>query len=238
MEEEIKDQVQEDTSVTEVTKEPKEKQASKEQSETTDVTTEPESKVYKDHLGRELTADQLHQEYLRSSSYITKLEKQAKEWETKSREEASKVVADNDLLKNVDPNVKEAIIQIVSPVIKEHFKQRDEDSLKRERDVAFESRIVATEKKYPGNNGLPKFDREKVLEAMRDPNNDIFDPEKKFKDMNEEMFKDVIIKEALKNKSGGPSTEDTSGGAPRKPDAKTPSTWEEAAKSAWSRLNQ
>jgi len=226
------DQVQQDNP----TPEGEEGQASEEQSEPTDVA-EAKSEVFTDHLGRELTPKQLHEEYLKTQGYVTKLEQERAEWEKSAQKEAARAVSENNYLKDVDPNVREAIVQIVTPVIEDSLRRRDADEQKRAQDEAFNKRLAELKTKYPGGNGLPKFDEVKVLAAMQDPSNSIFDPEWKFRELHWSEFVDFETKRAIKGKSGGVETESTGGSQPRKPDAaKSPKTWDQAARSAMSRL--
>ena len=74
------------------------------------------------------------------------------------------------------------------------------------------------------------------MAAMQDEGNEIFNPEVKFKEMNQDKFEDYLIKQALISKKGGPVTESTTGQGGKKPEGKSPRTWEEAAKSAFSRF--
>ena len=211
-------------------------QASTEQSETTSVE-EAKPEVFKDHLGRELSTEQLQSEYLKTQSYVTKLEQERLEWEKSAQKEAARAVSENDSLKDVDPNVREAIVQIVTPVIEESLKRRDSEAQKRAQDEAFTNKLTELKTKYPGGGGVPKFDEVKVLAAMRDPSNSIFDPEWKFKEMNYAAFMDHEIKQAMKGKSSETRTEDTGSSQPRKPTSdKSPKSWDEAAKAALSRL--
>lgn len=239
--EETNDQVQADSPVSEPEAGPqviKKDQATEEQSETTEnVVEEAKPQVFTDHLGRELTAEQLHQEYMKTQGYISKLEKERLEWEKATKEEASKAVSESEHLKDVDPNVREAIVQIVTPVIEQHLRLKDAEAQKRAQDEAFTKRLDELESKYKGGNGLPKFDRRNVLLAMQDPTNSIYDPEWKFKQMHYADFLDYEIKQAMKGKSGTTETEATGSNQPRKPTSmKTPDSWEEAAKSAYSRI--
>ena len=243
---EVKDQVQQDNQP--APEEPKSKgpkvikkeapvsQAETEQSETTQVAEEAKPQVFKDHLGRELTAEQLYEEYSKTQNYVSKLEKERLEWEKKAQDETVKAVSENTLLKDVDPNVREAIVQIVTPVIEDSLRRRDADAQRRAQDDAFTKRLGELKDKYPGGNGLPKFDEVKVLAAMRDPTNSIFDPEWKFREMNYANFVDYEIKQAMKGKSSGAETESTGGSQPRKPETKAPKTWSDAAKAALSRF--
>jgi len=82
------------------------------------------------------------------------------------------------------------------------------------------------------------IDEVKVLASMQEPTNSIFDPEAKFKELNEAAFIDYHVKMAMKGKSSEIQTEDTSGSQPRKPGSdRTPKTWEDAAKAAYTRIS-
>ena len=237
---ETKDQVQEDsqesTSPDKVERLPD--QDPEEQSETTkDVAEEAKPTVYKDHLGRELTGEQLHEEYTKTQSYITRLEADKKKWEESAQKEASELVSENELLKNVDPNVQAAIVNIMTPVLDARDRQKEAKTQKRAADEAFTKRLEECVEKYKGGDGLPKFDRVKVLAAMQESSNSIYDPEAKFKQLHEKDFIDYYVKQAIKGKSADIETEDTGSTQPRKPGSdKTPKNWDEAAKRALSRL--
>jgi len=211
-------------------------QASEEQPETTeDEQGEAKPQVFTDRFGNELTAEQLYEKYMGTAKYITQLEAEKKQWEQSAQKEASQAVSENEYLKNVDPDVKEAIVQIVTPVIQDSLRQRDAAAQKKAQDEAFSQKLNALKDKYPGGNGLPKFEEAAVLQAMRDPDNTIFDPEWKFKEMNFDKFVDFEIKQAMKGKGSGVKTESTTGTQPKKPERATPKTWEDAARAAMSR---
>lgn len=234
---EVQGQVQEDsqTSGPEVIGR-EEGQVSEEQSETSEDVAEVKS-VFTDHLGRELTPEQLHEEYMKTQSYVTKLEQERAEWEKSAQKEAAKAVAENEHLQDVDPNVREAIVQIVTPVIEDSLRRRDAEAQQRAQNEAFDRRLKELKTKYPGGDGLPKFDEVKVLAAMRDPNNSIYDPEALFKIMNWNSFLDHANKQAMKGKSSDTKTEDTGGSAPRKPGSdSTPKSFDEATRRAISRM--
>lgn len=213
-------------------------ETSTEQSETTDEGTDGESKEAKtyDVLGRKLAPDELYEEYTKTQAHITKMQQEAAEREAKATEEAESSIADNELLKDVDPNVKEALIQMMKPEMSKMLQEREAQATQKAQDEAFHRRLGELETKYSGKDGLPKFDRSGVILAMQEQGNEIFDPEIKFMVMNREKFDDHLIKQALKDKQGGPSTESTGGSTPRKPDGKTPRTWAEAGKAALGRL--
>lgn len=206
--------------------------------------TESEQELYELPDGRKVPADQLskewkenfYPEFTRKSQRLSELEKESSEREARAKEQADMAIADNELLKNVDPDVKEAVIQIVKPELERMLSDRESAAQREEQDRKFQQRLTELEEKYPGGNGLPKFDRQKVLDSMREPGNEVFDPELKFRTLHEDEFNDALIKSALKAKKGGPTTESTTGDAPRKPESKVPTSWEEAAKSALSRF--
>jgi len=133
--------------------------------------------------------------------------------------------------------VRDAIVQIISPVIQEALGERDRVEAQKKDQQAFDSRLSELEKKYPGGNGFPKFDRVKVLQKMQDPANEIYDPETLYQKLNWDSYLDGQIKAAMKGKSGTSSTESTSTEAPKAPGTgKTPTTWLEASRNATSRI--
>lgn len=210
-----------------------EDQASEEQSETTEDVEEAKSQVFKDHMGRELTPEQLHEEYLKTQSYITQLEKANKERKETAKEETSKAIAENEYLQNVDPNVKEAILKIVEPAIEQRIQAKEAEEQRKAEDEAFVRRIEELEEKYPGGNGLPKFDKTEIIKAMQE-DGEIFNPETMYKQLHWDKIVDYHAKQAMKGKSSDTKTEDTRG-SPRKPQKNTPKTWEEAGRAALSR---
>ena len=240
MDENLKtDQVQQDSP--QETVEPKETkgpkvikkdQASEEQSETTKTAEEAKPQLYTDHLGREMTAEQLHQEYLKTQSYITKLEKERLDSETRNERAAEQAVSQNKLLEDVDPNVKAAIIEIVKGPINEALQAREKEAEAKLSQEKFNQRLNELEKKYPG-----KFNKLEILREMQRPENEIYDPEVLYQKLHWDSYLDDQIKAALKGKSGSNQTESTSTEAPRKPgETKPPTTWAEASKNAISRL--
>ena len=204
--------------------------------------------------GRKVDAQTLHGEYgklqvefthrsqrlkeiERENAEFRKLQEQSKSQVT---ENVDKAIEENPTLKNVDPAVKELLKQLVGPMMTEHLNkyelQKSEAQKQAEADRAFENELQGLEKEYNGKNpkypGL-KFDRAAVLKAMQDPNNKIFDPRAKFKEMNEAAFIDASIKEALKKQQGGNNSERTGGEGPRMPDGDAaPKTWKEASQRA------
>ena len=212
-------------------------QTSEGQSETTDESTESESKLYNiPFLGRDVTADELYDEYKKTQAQITRLSQEKAEREAKIKEEVDTSLSKSELLENVDPTVKEALSELIRQEATNLLEEREIQSAKKSADEAFTKRLEALEKEFSGGNGIPKFDRKAVLTAMQEPGNEIFDPRVKFMLMNKNVFDDVLVQQALKNKAGGLKTETSGGAVPKKPEGTSPSTWEEAAKAAYSRL--
>ena len=214
-----------------------------EQSETTVESDKAISKAYKiefpDGTSRNMTPDELYDHYQkigpefnRKSQELAELKKQSLETEARNKRTAEESVSQNKLLENVDPTVRDAIVQIVSPVIQEALGQRDKaEELKRSNE-AFDKRLNDLEKKYPG-----KFNKIEILKAMQDPANEIYDPEVLYQRLHWDDFLDEQIKAAMKGKSGGVETESTSTEAPKAPGETTPAkSFSEATKRAISRL--
>lgn len=229
----VEDQVQED--VSEDTSD-----TSAEQSEATSEEGVETSKLYKTPDGREMSADEIYEEYnkllpefTRRSQKLSEYEKEMATREARVQEEAAQAVSDNELLRDVDPNVAEAIKQIVTPVIQDALRQRDERAAQEARDAELRQRFDSAEKKYSGGDGYPKFDRAKVTSFMLD--NEVYDPEKAYILMNRDAIIDAEVRKALKGKDTK-STESTKGKGPIKPEGKKATSFEEASKRAISRL--
>lgn len=224
----VEDQVQEESQATQSTED-----TPQEQSETTQDVAEAKPAMFTDHLGRELTAEQLHEEYLKSQSYITNLERKVQERETRVQAETVKAVESNELLQNVDPNVKEAITRIVTPVIQDALRQRDEAAEKTARDNELRQRFANAETKYDGKNGYPKFNRVAVTDFML--KSEVYDPEKAYLIMNQAGIIDAEVRKAMKGKTTT-GTESTAGSTPAKPEGKPAESFDEASKRAMSRI--
>lgn len=195
--------------------------------------------------GREMTADQVYEEYnkllpefTRRSQKLSEYEKEATAREKTASEYAKEAVdADQDVLKNVAPEVKDAIVKIVSPVIENAFREREIREQKAAEDRAFLQELETLEKEYDGKNGLPKFDRVKVLEAMQAQGNRVFDPRAMYQKLNEKAINDRLIKQAMKDQSGNRLESTGTGGSDREPDAaKAPNGFKEASERFLSRL--
>jgi len=214
-----------------------------------------ESKLYDAPDGRKLTADQMYEEYgkllpefTRKSQRLAELEKQ--EAARKAESEAKARQASDEVLKNVPPDVKEAVIKIVEPMfaktladIEEANRQKEEAARQEAADKQFKEGLDNLSKKYDGKNpdfvGIPKFDRAEVLREMQKPDNKIFDPELKFMDMHKAKFLDLEIKKALKQQAGGNRTEKTgsvSGADRGTSGGKSPKTINEASARFFERL--
>lgn len=247
MEPETKDQVTtgtpDTTGDTSATKE----QAGTGQSETSTGEGTPTEKSYKiatPQGEREFkTMDELYEYASKVSPNFTKisqenaeLRRKVEEREAKATQATQDAIAKNPLLENVDPNVRDAIVQIVQPVISEALKAKDLEAQKRAEDQAFAAELDNLEKEFPGGDGRPKFSKVEVLAAMREPTNRIYDPKVKFYEMYRQEIEDHLIKQALKDKSGGTKSERTGGTPPQKPEGKAASNFEEAARNAFERL--
>jgi len=214
-----------------------------EQSETIE-SEQDESNLYELPDGRKLAGDQLKDEYLKLNSEFTRRSQKLSEFErvkteneSRNKRTAEEALSQSKLLEDVDPTVRETIIQIVQPAIEEAMGRSAADAEKVESQKEWDTRVTMLEKKYPGGSGLPKFDRTVILREMQKPGNEIYDPEVLYQQMNWDAWIDSKIKMAMKGKAGGTSTESTSTDAPRKPGTgKTPSTWSEASRNAASRL--
>ena len=222
-----------------------EKPESEDQTQSNEVEEGQAQKRFKDTFGNELTADELYQtyqkivpNYTRMSQRLAELEKASKQNEEQAGEDARKAIGDNKLLKNVPPDVKEAILSIVTPVIQDAFKQREVAKTEEEKGKAFENELSSLESKYSGKDGMPKFDRNKVLAKMKEPENRIYDPEVMFYKMNEKIFNDRLIKQALKQQRGGTKTELTGREPSHKPEGKAPKNFEDASKHFLSRIKE
>lgn len=206
---------------------------------------ETEGRKYKTPDGRELSPDELYDEYnklvpefTRRSQRLSELEKQAKERKAEAGEEARTAVAEDEVLKNVQPEVREAIVRIVEPEIEKRLKQREEKQAQQRREEAFEEELQTLEKEYDGSDGLPKFDRNEVLRAMQEEGNRIYDPEAKFRQLHESEFVDYKVKQSLKQQGGGRESEETGvSGKKKKPESEPPKDFAEAAKRAISRIS-
>lgn len=205
--------------------------------------TEGESKVY-DVLGRQLTPDELYEEYQKTQSHITKLSQENAKFKQNSEAREKQAEADtraaidkNEMLENVPSDVKEAIVQIVKPVINSALEEREQAEAKAEMDRQFLKELEALEEEFPGGDGKPKFDRAEIIKAMQDPNARIFDPRLLFEHLHKEELLDHQVKQALKQQSSGhEETESTTGSKPKKPSPDSPSGWDDAANRARSRL--
>jgi predicted NAD-dependent protein-ADP-ribosyltransferase YbiA (DUF1768 family) len=230
MEEETKDQDQTGT--------PTQEQPVTEQSTKSET---PEKELFELPDGRKVDSSTLskewkenfYPEFTRRSQKLADIERTNKETEARNKRTAEESVAQNKLLENVDPSVRDAIVQIVSPVIQEALGQRDkQEQVKRENEI-FDKRLTDLEKKYG-----KKFDRVEILRKMQEPTNEIYDPEVLYQKIHWDEYLDDAIKNAMKGKSGGPSTESTSAEAPKKPGESTPpTTWGEASRRAVGRLS-
>ncbi len=205
---------------------------------------EVESKRYKLPDGREISADELYSEYAekllpeftRRSQRLSEFEKAQEASKERASSEAKQAVEENDILKNVSPEVKEAIVRITEPVIEQRLAQREQQEEQVKKEQAFEEKLNTLEKKYTGSDGFPKFDRNKVLMAMKEPGNSNFDPESKFREMYFDSFVDAITKKALRKNTGTKTEKTGQQDSRQKPESEPPKNFDEAAKRLASRL--
>lgn len=236
------DQVPSSTPADDVTS--TQEQVQTEQSEESAEATAKAYKVMTPQGEREFkTMDELYEYASKVSPNFTKisqenaeLRRKIEEREASAQRTAQEAVAANPLLENVDPNVRDAIVQIVQPVISEALKQKDLEAQKRAEDEAFKAELDSLEREFPGGDGRPKFDKMEILQAMKDPANRVYDPKLKFYELYRGQLEDALIKQALKDKSGGINSERTGGTAPTKPESKPPTSFEDAARNAFERL--
>lgn len=205
---------------------------------------ESKQQTYKLPDGREVSADELHQEYTekllpeftRRSQELAKLKKAQEEVESRAKGEAQKAVSEDEVLSQMPPDVQEVLTKFTDARVKGALEEYKAEQRRAQQDAQFEQTLGELEGKYDGSDGLPKFDKQKVVRAMQEPDNKIFDPEAKFRDMHRDEFMDVEIKKAMKQKSGGTATEKTGSQTTRKPESKTPKSFQEAKKRALSRM--
>jgi len=203
-----------------------------------------EPKLYKLPDGRELTADEVYKEhtekllpeFTRRSQRLAKFEKAEEEAKSEAGQQAREAVAKDDLLKDVDPSVREAITRIVEPIIQQRIGGLKEETAQSEKDKAFKAELGSLETKYPGGDGRPKFERSKILAKMREEDNRDFNPETVYEKLHRKELFDYEVKQALKKQKGGSQLETTGGDESGKPQAKTPKTFAEAANAARSRV--
>lgn len=234
----VDDQVE----VTETTESVQDNQESQDTKQSNEAETK-ETELFELPDGRKVDAltlskewkENFYPEFTRRSQSLAEYRKREEELKATSEDEARKTVNESDKLKDVPVEVKEAIIATVKPYL-EQLKQQEEERMNQERSQEqLKKELDGLEKKYDGKNGLPKFDRNKVLLAMKDPTNRIFDPEAKYIDMNKEAHNDYLIKQALKQQGGSLKTESTTGDHST-PESKTPQTWADARRAAMSRF--
>jgi predicted NAD-dependent protein-ADP-ribosyltransferase YbiA (DUF1768 family) len=225
-------------------------QAGVPQEQTSEVQSEKTSETTADNLfelpdGRKVDASTLskewkenfYPEFTRRSQKLAEIERANRETETRNKKTAEESISQNKLLEDVDPSVRDAIVQIVSPVIQEALSKKDKEAELKQSNAAFEKRLDDLTKKYPGGNGLKKFDKIEILREMQKPTNEIYDPEVLYQRLNWDSFLDYQIKTAMKGKASDVTTEDTSVESPKKPgETGKPSSWSEASRRAASRI--
>ena len=233
--EETKDQDQSGTPVETISNE----QPATEQSETTKSET-PEESLFELPDGRKVDASTLskewkenfYPEFTRRSQQLADIKRQEAETEARNKRTAEESLSKSTLLENVDPTVKEAIIELTRPEIYKALELRDKQELEKRNNEESLKELDALEKKYPG-----KFNKIEILRKMQDPANRIYDPEVLYQKEHWSDYIDEQIKAAMKGKSGGVNTESTSTEAPKAPGETTPAkSFSEATKRAMSRI--
>lgn len=218
-------------------------QATAEQSGTTSEQPVTESKLYKLPDGREMSADDLYKEhtekllpeFTRRSQKLSEYERKIAEAETRAGEMTSKALDDDELLKDVDPNVRAVLEGITKQTLTKLLQEQEAQRAKEAESQKFDARLTAAAEKHNGSDGLPKWNRDEMVKFMMEK--EIYDPEEAYYARHRERIEEDIIKKALQGKNTDISTEDTGGNAPRKPQTPTPRNFEEAAKSALQRLS-
>jgi len=206
-----------------------EKSNESEEKETEELFSLPDGrKVPAEELSKEWK-ENFYPEFTRRSQQLAEFKKAEENRKAEAEKNARSSVEESDVLKGVTPEVKEAIIQIVSPELEKVKQDLVSQSQQKEADAAFDRQMEALEKEFPGGDGKPKFDRVEVLKEMQKEGNKNFDPRSLFRQIHEEEFKDAWVKEALKKQKGGTQSEST-GKTSHKPSRKTPKTFEEAAR--------
>lgn len=179
--------------------------------------------------------EKFYPEFTRRSQALADFRKREEQLKATSEDEARQAVEENDKFKDVPQEVKELIIETAKPLF-EQLKQEEENRLNEKRtQEQFKKELDDLETKYNGKDGLPKFDRNKVLMAMKEPTNRIYDPEAKYISMHREAYNDYLIKQALKQQGGSLNTESTTGDHSQ-PESKSPSTFAEARRAAMARI--
>ena len=201
--------------------------------------------VFKLPDGREVDAktlskqwkEEFYPEFTRRSQKLKELERENVERAKSAKQATQKSITDDEMLKNVPPDVRSVIGKLTEPLIQRALRERDTVAQARERERLFDENIAGLEKKYSGKDGSPKFDKYEVLKALRAEGNKNYDPESRFRELHEKEFNDILVKEALKQKGKGHKTEKTGQGGPRKPERKKMTTFKEAANSFRDRLS-
>lgn len=199
-------------------------------------------KTFTDSFGNKYTSEEFQSKFNEIQGSFTQKAQEASVYQREldaikkqSEADARQSVVEDDKLKDVPTDVKEAIISLVQPQIEKYLTQKEEIAAQKRNEEAFAKELGDLEKEFDGKNGKPKFDRNEVLKAMKDPSNRIFDPRAKFREMRNDVFNDLLVKEALTKQKGGMNTEDTSGDH-SKPEPHTPKSWEESRKAALARF--
>lgn len=198
---------------------------------------------YTDSLGNKLSGEELGKNYetlqkkfTQTSQELAQLKRSFEETKKSVETQTRDQLSESPNLKDLPPEVRNDLVNMLSPVVTSILEgERQKEQQVRE-DQEFESLLTTLEGKYDGKNGLPKFDRQDILQAMADPANKIFDPEALYTTRHHAQIMDHAIKQAQKQQEGV-STEHTGNVPPAKPETPSPRSWDDAAKRAASRFS-
>jgi hypothetical protein len=150
---------------------------------------------------KELTADQVYEEANNASrSYV------------KASQELSEI-------KKAATPPQEAMPDAVKQELRKYGVVFQEDIAAQQNQIKLENEVSQLESKYDGTDGRPAFKRDAILEHMQ--KEQIFNPQKAYKDLYEKELQEFAIKQYLEKKDGIPSSEHGAGGA-KVPNIPTP----------------
>lgn len=187
-------------------------------------------KLYKTPDGRELTADQVAEEYSKLNQEFTRKSQKLAELEKKA--EHSQDSADDDAVAKAKAELKK-----LGVVLQEDFeKTLGEREQKVRQTMEFEQKLKDLEKELNGSDGRPTFKREEVV-AYMEKSGTIFDPWVAYKEMHGTALDEWKIKQYLEKKS---STDDGTGESrsDTKPDKSGDGKGKEFGKMTEDELNQ
>ena len=209
---------------------------------------------------RELSADQLYEEHNRElaekkvmNKNFTERTQRLSAYEKKYGKELD--LGDNSgtqgsgvrqAIKGLDvpPEVREAVVEIVAPLMEDHFNRKITEREQRQATDQFLKDSWSTLKsEWDGKDGKPKFsesEQQKVLDDMANPGNRIFDPKVFWETKNQAAINDWRVKQALKGAGGPPRTErgSTTGVSGKQPPATSLKTFKDAGEALRDRIHR